>query len=120
MTSSSTLDKPLLSLEGMTGFLVFAMRESSRLSDYWQHRTKSQLCRVHVTPRKTLFTPSHALVDLALLAPCRDTRSAILIDNANPLTLRETWLGSAKGRDSEERTGETQFVLTWDNMHKFS
>ena len=37
----------------------------------WQQRTKSRLSRVRVTPRKTLFTPSHAPVDLALLAPGR-------------------------------------------------
>ena len=101
MTSSSTLEKPLLSLEGMTGLIVFEMREGSRLSDYWQQRTKSQLCRAHVTPRKTLFTPSHALVDLALLAPCRETRKCYL--NGSTLTLHDTWLGSAKGRD---RTGD--------------
>ena len=67
--TSTTLEKPLPSLEGMTGFFVFETHGGSRLSDYWQQKTKSRLSRVHVTPRKTLFTPSHAPVDLALLAP---------------------------------------------------
>ena len=40
--------------------LWFEVREGSRLSDYWQQRTKSQLRHVHVTPRETLFTPVHA------------------------------------------------------------
>ena len=51
-TTSTTLEKPLPSLEGMTG--------GSRLSDYRQQKTKSRLSRVHVTPRKTFFTPSHS------------------------------------------------------------
>ena len=75
MTTSSTFDKPLPSLDGMTGFIAFEASEGSRLSDFWQQslqRTKPHLSRVHVVPRKTLLTPSHALVDLALLAPCRD------------------------------------------------
>ena len=40
----------------MTGFIVFETHGGSRLSDYWQQKTKSSLSRVHVTPRKTLFT----------------------------------------------------------------
>ena len=104
LTSSTTIDKSLLSLEDMTGFIVFEMRESSRLSDYWQQRTKSQLCRVHVTPKKTLFTPSRAPVDLALLAPCRETHKSYL--NGSTLTLCDTWLGNSKGRDCEEWAGD--------------
>ena len=74
LTTSTTLDKPLLSFEDMTGVIVFEVREvPARLSDYWQQRTKSQLCHVHVAPRKTLFTPAHAAVDVAALAPCRET-----------------------------------------------
>ena len=34
------LTSPLLSLEGMTGFIVFQLREGSRLSDYWQERSR--------------------------------------------------------------------------------
>ena len=63
----------------MTGFIVFETHGGSRLSDYWQQKTKSHLSRVHVTPRKTLFTPSHAPVDLALLAPGRVTRKDYMI-----------------------------------------
>ena len=64
-TTSTTLEKPLPSLEVMTGFIVLETHGGSRLSDYWQQKTKSRLSRVHVTPRKTLFTPSHAPVDLS-------------------------------------------------------
>ena len=52
------------SLEGLTGYIVFETHGGSRLSGYWQQKTKTRLSRVHVTPRKTLFTPSHAPVDL--------------------------------------------------------
>ena len=85
------------------------MDGGSRLSDYWQQNTKSRLSRVHVTPRKTLFTPSHAPVDLALLAPGRVTRKGYL--NGGTLTLHDTWLGCVRGRDSEEWTGETIFGI---------
>ena len=77
-TTSTTLEKPLPSLEGMTGYIVFETHGGSRLSDYWQQKTKSRLSRVHVTPRKTLFTPSHAPVVLSLLAPGRVTRKKYL------------------------------------------
>ena len=87
-TTSTTLEKPLPSLEGMTGFIVFETHGGSRLSDYWQQKTKSRLSRVHVTPRKTLFTPSHAPVDLALLAPGRVTRKNYLYGGI--LTLHDT------------------------------
>ena len=73
-------------------------------SQYWQQKTKSGLSRVHVTPRKTLFTPSHAPVDLALLAPGRVTRKNYL--HGGVLTLHDTWLGCVKGRDNEEWTGK--------------
>ena len=86
-------------LGGMTGFIVFETSEGSRLSDYWQQRTKSHLSRVHVVPRMTLFTLSHAPVDLALLAPCTETRKCYL--HGSILTLHYTWLGSVKCRDSE-------------------
>ena len=76
-TTSTTLEKPLPSLEGMTGYIVFETHGGSRLSDYWQQKTKTRLSRVHVTPRKTLFTPSHAPVDLSLLAPSRTTRKKL-------------------------------------------
>ena len=95
--TSTTLDKPLASLEGMTGFIVFETHGGSRLSDYWQQKTKSRLSRVHVTPRKTLFTPSHAPVELALLAPGRVTRKNYL--HGGTLTIQDTWLASVKGRD---------------------
>ena len=84
------------SLEGMTGFIVFETHGGSRLSDYWQQKTKSSLSRVHVTPRKTLFTPSHAPVDFASLAPGRVTRKKYL--HGGVLTLRDSWLGCVKGR----------------------
>ena len=58
-TTSTTLEMPLPSLEGMTGYIVFETHGGSRLSDYWQQKTKSRLSRVHVT----LFTPRHASVD---------------------------------------------------------
>ena len=51
-TTSTTLEKPLPSLEGMTGFVVFETHGGSRLSDCWQQKTKSRLSRVHVTSRK--------------------------------------------------------------------
>ena len=57
-TTSTTLEKPLPSLEVMTGFHCFETHGGSRLSDYWQQKTKSRLSRARVTPRKTLFTPS--------------------------------------------------------------
>ena len=65
------------------------MRESSRLSDYWQQRTKSQLCRVHVTPR--------------------ETHKSYL--NGSTLTMSDTWLGNSKGRDCEEWAGEDLFLI---------
>ena len=77
--------------------------------DYWQLRTRSCLSRVHVAPRKTLFTPTHATVDLALLAPCRETRKCYL--NGSTLTLHDAWLGCVRGRDSEEWIGETVFIV---------
>ena len=93
----------------MTGYIVFETHGGSRLSDYWQQKTKSRLSRVHVTPRKTLFTPSHAPVDLALLAPGRVTRKNYLYGGT--LTLHDTWLACVKGRDTEEWTGETIFDI---------
>ena len=108
-TTSTTLEKPLPSLEGMTGFIVFETHGGSRLSDYWQQKAKSRLSRVRVTPRKTLFTPSHAPVDLALLAPGRMTRKNYL--HGGVLTLHDTWLGCVKGPDNEEWTGETIFGI---------
>ena len=74
---------------------------------YFSHR--SRLSRVHVTPRKTLFTPSHAPVDLALLAPGRMTRKNYLYGGT--LTLCDTWLANVKGRDTEEWVGETVFDI---------
>ena len=56
LTTSTTLDKPLLRLEGMTGFIDFELGEGSRLSDYWQQRTKSQ--RTCNTQQDTLHTCS--------------------------------------------------------------
>ena len=56
MTTSSTFEKPLPSLVGVTGSIVFERHGGSRPSDYWQQRTKSRLSRVHVVPRKALFT----------------------------------------------------------------
>ena len=67
------------SLEGLTGYIVFETHGGSRLSDYWQQKTETSLSRVHVTPRKTLFTPSHAPVDLSLLSPSRTTGRATLM-----------------------------------------
>ena len=64
---------------------------------------------MHVTPRKTLFTPVHASVDLAMLAPRRETHKSYL--NGSTSTLCDTWLASSKGRDSEEWTGETRFKI---------
>ena len=71
-------EKPMPSLEGLTGYIVFETHGGSRLPDYWQQKTKTRLSRVHVTPRKTLFTPSHAPVDLSLLSPSRTTRKSYL------------------------------------------
>ena len=62
-----------------------------------------------MTPRKTLFTPSHAPVDLALLAPGRMTRKNYLYGGT--LTLYDTWLASVKGWDTEEWVGETVFDI---------
>ena len=64
---------------------------------------------MRVTPRKTLFTPVHAPVDLAMLAPCRETHKSYL--NGGTSTLSDTWLVSSKGRDSEEWIGETRFKI---------
>ena len=97
------------SLEGLTGYIVFETHGGSRLSDYWQQKTKTRLSRVHVTPRKTLFTPSHAPVDLSLLSPSRTTRKSYL--NGSTQTLRDTWLASVKGRETEEWVGETIFDI---------
>ena len=108
-TTSTTLEKPLPSLEGMTGYIVFETHGGSRLSDYWQQKTKTRLSRVHVTPRKTLFTPSHAPVDLSLLALSRTTRKNYL--HGGTQTLYDTWLASVKGRDTEEWVGETVFDI---------
>ena len=85
--------KPFPSLEGMTRFIVLREVKAPDFSDYWQQRTKSHLSRVHVVP-KTLFTPSHAPVDLALLAPGRETRKCYL--NGSILTLHDTWFGTWK------------------------
>ena len=108
-TTNTTLEKPLPTLEGMTGYIVFETHGGYRLSDYWQQKAKSRLSRVHVTPRKTLSTPSHAPVDLALLAPGRMTRKNYLYGGT--LTLHDTWLASVKGRDTEEWIGETVFDI---------
>ena len=108
-TTSTTLEKPLPSLAGMTGCIVFETHGGSRLSDYWQQKTKTRLSRVHVRPRKTLFTPSHAPVDLSLLAPSRTTRKNYL--HGGSQTLHDTWLASVKGRDTEEWVGETVFDI---------
>ena len=97
------------SLEGLTGYIVFETHGGSRLSDYWQQKTKTRLSRVHVTPRKTLFSPSHAPVDLSLLSPGRTTRKNYL--DGSTQTLSDTWLASVKGRDAEEWVGETIFVI---------
>ena len=106
-TTSTTLEKPLPSLEGMTGYIVFETHGGSRLSASWQQKPKSRLSRVHVTPRKTLFTPSLAPVDLALLAPGRVTRKNYLYGGTQPL--RDTWLACVRGRDTEEWIGEDCF-----------
>ena len=105
-TTSTILEKPLPSLEGMTGFIVCETHGGSRLSDYWQQKAKNRLSRVHVTPRKTLF---HAPVDLSLLAPSRTTRKNYL--NGGTQTLYDTWLASVKGRDAEGWVGETVFDI---------
>ena len=73
-TTSTISERPMPSLEGLTGYVVFETHGGSRLSDYWQQKTKTRLSRVHVTPRKTLFNPSHAPVDLSLLSPGRTTQ----------------------------------------------
>ena len=62
-----------------------------------------------MTPRKTLLTPNHAPVDLALLAPGRVTRKNYLYGGT--LTLHDTWLACVKGRDTEEWVGETIFDI---------
>ena len=108
-TTSTISEKPMPSLEGLTGYVVFETHGGSRLSDYWQQKTKTRLSRVHVTPRKTLFNPSHAPVDLSLLSPGRTTRKNYL--NGGTQTLRDTWLASVKGRDAEEWVGETIFDI---------
>ena len=108
-TTSTTPEKPMPSLEGMTGYIVFETHGGSRLSDYWQQKTKTRLSRVHVTPRKTLFTPSHAPVDLSLLSPSSTTRKNYL--NGGTQTLCDTWLASVEGRDMEAWVGETVFDI---------
>ena len=108
-TTSTISERPMPSLEGLTGYVVFETHGGSRLSDYWQQKTKTRLSRVHVTPRKTLFNPSHAPVDLSLLSPGRTTRKNYL--NGSTQTLSDTWLASVKGRDAEEWVGETIFDI---------
>ena len=108
-TTSTISERPMPSLEGLTGYVVFETHGGSRLSDYWQQKTKTRLSRVHVTPRKTLFNPSHAPVDLSLLSPSRTTRKNYL--NGSTQTLSDTWLASVKGRDAEEWVGETIFDI---------
>ena len=108
-TTSTISERPMPSLEGLTGYVVFETHGGSRLSDYWQQKTKTRLSRVHVTPRKTLFSPSHAPVDLSLLSPGRTTRKDYL--NGSTQTLSDTWTASVKGRDTEEWVGETVFVI---------
>ena len=108
-TTSTISERPMPSLEGLTGYVVFETHGGSRLSDYWQQKTKTRLSRVHVTPRKTLFSPSHAPVDLSLLSPSRTTRKNYL--NGSTQTLSDTWLASVKGRDAEEWVGETIFDI---------
>ena len=108
-TTSTISERPMPSLEGLTGYVVFETHGGSRLSDYWQQKTKTRLSRVHVTPRKTLFSPSHAPVDLSLLSPGRTTRKNYL--NGSTQTLSDTWTASVKGRDTEEWVGETVFVI---------
>ena len=108
-TTSTISERPMPSLEGLTGYVVFETHGGSRLSDYWQQKTKTRLSRVHVTPRKTLFSPSHAPVDLSLLSPSRTTRKNYL--NGSTQTLSDTWIASVKGRDAEEWVGETVFVI---------
>ena len=108
-TTSTISERPVPSLEGLTGYVVFETHGGSRLSDYWQQKTKTRLSRVHVTPRKTLFSPSHAPVDLSLLSPGRTTRKNYL--NGSTQTLSDTWTASVKGRDTEEWVGETVFVI---------
>ena len=94
------------SLEGLTGYIVFETHRRSRLSDYWQQKTKNRLSRVHVTPRKTLFTPSHAPVDLSLLVTEQDNPEETTL-MVVPRLSSDTWLASVKGRDTEEWVGET-------------
>ena len=94
-TTSTTPEKPMPSLEGLTGYIVFETHGGSRLSDYWQQKPKTRLSRVHVTPRKTLFTPSQAPVDFSLLSPSRTTRKSYL--NGSTQTLCDTWLANVKG-----------------------
>ena len=62
-----------------------------------------------MTAKKTLFTPVHAPVDLAMLAPCRETHKSYL-DGSIP-TSCDTWLVSNKGRANEWWTGETRFRI---------
>ena len=56
-----------------------------------------------MTPRKTLFTPSHHS------PPGRVTRKNYLYGGTQ--TLQDTWLACVKGRDTEEWTGETIFDI---------
>ena len=37
-TTSTFPEKPMPSLEGLTGYIVFETHGGSRLSDYWQHK----------------------------------------------------------------------------------
>ena len=50
MWSSATTDEPLLSLEGVTGFIGFGLQEGSRPSGYWQQTAPTLLCRIHPVP----------------------------------------------------------------------
>ena len=99
------------SLVGMTGFIVFethAVIQTDFLTT-GNRGLSPVLAECMSYPRKTLFTPSHAAVDLALLAPGRETRKCYL--NGSVLTLHDTWLGCVRGRDNEEWVGETVFSV---------
>ena len=67
-TTSTTLDKPLPSLEGMTGYIVFETHGGSRLSDYWQQKTKSRLTATQLSQCCHLLSRS-AVSDAGVYLP---------------------------------------------------
>ena len=88
-TTSTISERPMPSLEGLTGYVVFETHGGSRLSDYWQQKTKTSI-----------------LAMLRWICHCCHQAGQ---PGGSTQTLSDTWLASVKGRDAEEWVGETIF-----------